>query len=747
MGGLVIVESPTKCEKIRKILGQGFEVISSYGHIMDLEKKKLGIDIDTWTPRYVVNPDKDNAVKKIKEAAKNHQNIYVASDADMEGHCISFHVKEILPKKDKNIYRVIFKTITKTDVLAGIKNPIPFDLLAYQAQQTRRMADRVIGFKVSPLMWGKGLKNTSAGRVQSAALKFVVDREREIRAFKEEEYWDLIAKMGLKFDAAFYGLNGKKITPGSKSEVDQIIAEMGKNLIVKDYQNKTREREPSAPFITSSLQKEAGTKFGWSAQKVMDTAQQLFHMGLITYLRTDSPATEPAKLQELRDEIKQQYGTQYLSSQPIIYAAKDNSQGAHECIRPTGEAIPITISTDEQKLFDLIKAKFVSSQMAPAKFDQVQVKLENDEKKKYEFRAAGSILKFDGFLKVYGSSTKDVLLPNLTKGQTIKISKLAPSQHFTKPPPRYTEPAFTEKMEKDGIGRPATYATTIERLIDHKYLIRESKALKPTEVGMMVCQYLERYFPDLTSPDLTAKMENEIDQIALGKLQLTDALNIFYQDLVKIMEAAQKDKGRDLFKTEHDCPKCQDGSKMIKKISEKGIFLGCENYPTCGEILNIGEDGAFVRNKTETGLPCPECGAKVLEKTSKFGKFLACSAYPSCKWTGKLSASGEIQEKKKVEKTDIKCSKCKKGMMVKREGKKGFFLGCDQYPKCKNLMNLDENGNAVEKFEKKPTKSAKSLGKVCPKCQTHDLVERTNRSSGQTFIACSGYPECKYIQK
>ncbi len=749
MGGLVIVESPNKCAKLRKILGDDYEVVSSVGHIMDLEKKNMGVEIETWTPLYKINDDKQDVVKNLKNAAKKHKNVYVASDNDSEGHAISFHIKSLFEDEKKNIYRVIFKTITKPDVLNGIQNPIPFDENAYNSQKTRRISDRLIGFKVSPQMWAKGLRSTSAGRVQSTCLKFLVDREREIKKFIQEEYWSITAKTKLNFDAEFYGTNGKKYIPNNKEKTQDIINDIKGDLTISDYQKKIRNRETSPPFITSTLQKEVGTKFGWSSQKVMDLAQSLFAAGLCTYIRTDSVSTEPGKLQELRDMIEQQHGKKYLSPKAIIYSSKDNSQGAHECIRPTYEPEPVTLSQDEKRLLDLIKAKFMASQMAPAQFDQVTVKLEvQGQTNKYEFRTTGSIQTFDGFLKVYGSTSKDVLLPSLTKGQKVGIDKLIPQQHFTKPPSRYSEPLFVEKMETEGIGRPSTYGATIEKLINHKYIVRDNKVLVPTEIGEMVCMYLEKHFINITSPNLTAKMEGEMDLIAEGKLEMISLLNSFYEDLIKTLKTAQNDKSKDLFKSDIPCDKCNDGSVMVKKISEYGVFYGCENHPKCGHILTLNKEGSLVANQTETGHPCPDCGGIVVERKSKFGKFLSCKSYPTCNWKGKLDSDGKIAEKKKVEDTGISCSQCKKGTLLKRQYKDKFFLGCSNYPKCKHTMNLDESGNPIPKAPSTKSKSkAKSTGKVCPKCKTNDLVERINATTQESFIACSGFPKCKYIQK
>lgn len=746
---LVIVESPNKCEKIRKVLGSGYEVIASVGHIMDLDKKQMGIDLETWTPHYVISPDKVEVVKKLKAAAKNHKDIYVATDPDYEGHCISFNIRDQLPTKGKNIYRAIFKTMTKPDILAGIQNPIPFDEKAYEAQQARRMTDRVVGFKVSPLMWAKGLRNTSAGRVQSAALKFIVDREKEIKNFVEKEYWTITAKTKAKFDAEYYGVNGKKFVPSNQTETDQILQEVSGDLIVSDYQKKSRKRDPSPPFITSTLQMDAGTRFGWTSQKVMDLAQSLFSMGQITYHRTDSTRTEPSKLQDLRDLIKQQYGVQYLSPKPIIYSQGAAAQDAHEAIRPTYEAVPMNLSSDEIKLLDLIKDKFMSSQMASAEFDQVALKLEHKGARTHEFRAAGSVLKFDGFLKVYGSSTKDVILPAFNIGDAVKVKKLLPKQHFTKPSPRYTDPTFIAVMKEEGIGRPATYAPTIERLINHKYVVRENKVLKGTEIGIMVCEYLEKYFNTLTSPNFTAAMESEVDDIAHGKLELVPMLNKFYQMLSQTIDTAKKDQSYDLFKQDLACKQCNDGSKMIKRVSEHGVFLGCENHPKCGYILTVNEDGSFSENQTDTGLPCPECGSMLLEKKSKFGKFLACSARPNCQWTGNLDENGQIKVKKKLETLDEDCPSCQKGKLVKRPSNfgNGFWVGCNRYPNCKFSRTLDDDGKMVEKKKSIKNKSkSESTGKKCPKCADGEILIIEGKFG--KFEGCSNFKSgCRYINK
>jgi DNA topoisomerase-1 len=741
---LIIVESPNKIPKIRKAVGSGYDVMASVGHIMDLSKKQMGIDVSTFTPTYEVNKDKKLVVKNLKEVAKKHDKIYIATDDDRGGECIAYNLKDVLPKRGKTVERVIFKTITKKDILAGIKTPIGFRKDVFDSQQARRMTDRLVGFKVSPLLWTKGLKGTSAGRVQSTALKFVVDREREIRSFVKEEYWTIKAQTSSGFDADFYGINGKKYVPKNKKQAQDIVSNVKGDLTVSEYKKKSRTRNPVPPYVTSTLQKDAGTRFGWTSKRVMDVAQSVFSQGLITYHRTDSTRTEKSKLIDIRDRIDKLHGKKYLSPSTIFYGPKSSSQDAHEAIRPTFEPTPMSLTNDERRLLELIKNRFMASQMASALFDQASITLEHNNKKKYQFRAAGSVLQFDGFLKVYGSATKNVNLPAMSKGQKVSIKKLLPAQHFTKPPARYTEPAFTDKMEKAGIGRPATFAATIETLLKRKYAVRDKKALKATDVGMMVCEYLEKHFVDLTSPKFTSAMELELDDIAKGKLKLVPTLDKFYKGLVTSIDTAKRDKSKTLFKTDKDCPDCKSNNKLVKKIGKFGLFLGCESYPGCGYTVMFDENGDAKEAKLETGLECPVCGNKVNKRKGKFGEFYGCSAYPTCDWTGQIGTDGQIVTKKKstAEETDIDCPKCNQGKMVKRKGRFGDFLGCNKYPKCKNIINLDANGNPQKT---KPKAKARSTGRKCPKCNTHDLVERDGRYG--KFIACSGFPKCKHIEK
>lgn len=742
---LLIVESPNKINKIRKALDDDFVVMASVGHIMDLSKKNMGIDTDTFTPQYEIMSDKKDVVKNLKEEAKKHDEIYIATDPDREGEGIAHHLKSILPSKGKKIHRVTFTELNKSIIQQAIKKPVGFNYNLYDAQQARRMTDRLVGFKVSPVMWAKGLKSTSAGRVQSAALKFIVDREKEIRAFVEEEFWTIKAETDSNFVAEFYAINGKKFIPKDKKEAQTIVDDIKGKLKVTSYKKKTRTRTPPPPFITSTLQKDAGGRFGWSGQQVMDVAQSLFSQGLITYHRTDSTRTDPAAIKYIREKIEEDFGKKYLSSKIAVYGPKEAAQDAHEAIRPTLEAIPMGLASNERKLYDLIKGRFMASQMAPALFDQAQIKLEHKGKKVYNFKAAGSVLQFDGFLKVYGSASKDVSIPAIEEGEEVSIKELKPEQHFTKAPPRYTGASFTEKVEKEGIGRPSTYATIAEHLIKRGYVERKKNTMYATETGIMVCDYLEAFFDKLTSATFTASMESKLDEVAQGKAKMFGTLDDFYTTLLKDIEEAKRGDPSVVFLTDTDCPLCKS-HKMVRKISEHGVFLGCNDYPSCGCTINFDENGKPKISEVETGLACPVCSSIAIKRKGKYGEFYGCSTYPTCDWKGHLNEDGKLvsTKKKEVKTTDQVCPNCKENRLVVRDGRYGEFLSCLGYPKCKFTANLDKDGNIISK-KKKTT--AKSIGEKCPQCNKSDLVERPSKYGSGTFIACSGFPKCRYVKK
>jgi len=686
---LVLIESPNKISKLRKILGNSYTIMASVGHIMDLSKKNMGIDSETFEANYKINSDKRDIAKEIKREAKNHEIIYIATDPDREGEAIAFHLATLLPKRGVNIHRVRFNAITKEAVKKAIKNPETLDDNLYNAQQARRITDRLVGFKVSPVMWNKGLRGTSAGRVQSVALRIISEREKAIKIFVPKEYWEINVETDLDFNVDFWGVNGKDFKIKNKAEADKIVLAMNKeklDLVVTDHTNKKRSRKPAPPFITSTLQQAASNKFGWGAKKTMGVAQALFSQGLITYHRTDSTRTDPQKITDLRANILKDHGKKYLSTNVINYGPKSSSQDAHEAIRPTYDSPVSSLGSDEKRLFNLIDSRFTASQMAEAKFEQVAVKFEYPGKKdKYNFKKNGSTLVFDGFLKVYGEIKDDVILPPLSVGQAVSWSKVVPTQHFTKPPPRFSDASIIKLLEKEGVGRPSTYASILDTLLDRKYIERQKKALIATEIGIMVSDYLSANFPTIVDTKFTSKMESNLDKIADGQMDYIDTLKLFNGDLDTQIDKAITSGLPDTFTVEVDCPKCS--SNMIKRISKHGPFLGCIDWPNCDGSLSIdGEDKKS--EAVETGHKCPKCSNILVVRAGRNGKFYGCKSYPACKYTAMIGEDEKPVEakKSKAKSTGVDCPKCKKGEMLERKGKYGKFYGCSGFPKCRNIM-------------------------------------------------------------
>lgn len=686
---LVLIESPNKISKLRKILGQNYTIMASVGHIMDLSKKNLGVELDTFDATYKVNPDKKEIAKNIKKEALNHDVIYIATDPDREGEAIAFHLATLLPKKGVTIHRTRFNAITKEAVKKAIKNPESLNEDLYNAQQARRITDRLVGFKVSPVMWNKGLRGTSAGRVQSVALKIISDREKSIKAFVPEEYWEILAKTSLDFDADFWGINGKAFKIPDKKKADYITGLMNKGekeFLVSEYNAKSRTRKPSPPFITSTLQQAASNSFGWGAKKTMAVAQSLFGNGLITYHRTDSTRSDPQKIKDLRDRIEKKHGKQYLSKQVNDYGPKSSSQDAHEAIRPTYEAPITTLTSDEKKLLELIGNRFMASQMANASFDQVSLKLECKTKKEtFNFKKNGSTMVFDGFLKVYGDIKDDVILPSLSVGDKVSWSELVSTQHFTKPPSRFSDASIIKLLEKEGVGRPSTYAAILDTLLDRKYIKREKKSLVATEIGIMVADYLSENFSSIVDTKFTSQMELNLDEIADGKKDYTDTLKQFNDDLDSQIKTATTSGLPKAFIVDAKCPKCSKA--MVKKISKHGAFLGCSDWPTCDGTLSIDGE-ATSKEVVETGHKCPKCSNILLKRSGRNGDFFGCKSYPACKYTAAVGEDGTPKEvaKKAAKSSGVTCPKCKKGDMLERTGKYGKFYGCSAFPKCRNIM-------------------------------------------------------------
>jgi DNA topoisomerase I len=677
---LVIIESPNKIKKLESILPPDYVVLATVGHIFDLPKKDLGVDLDTFELDLVADPNKSDILKNIKLQADSADIIYLASDMDREGEAIGFNIYASLSKKNqKKCKRLLINAITKEAVEKAIKNPAVIDTNLSDAQKGRRATDRLVGYKISPIMWSKGLKGTSAGRVQSVALKYISDLEKEIMAFKSDEYWKISLKTD-EFVSELSTINGDVYSAKTKSESELIKKDIESGLAtakVTEYIKKSRTRSPEPPFITSTIQQISSTQFGWNAQKTMQVAQSLFSSGLITYLRTDSVRIEPDKINSIRDKVESGLGANYLSPSIRTYQNKDASQDAHEAIRPTYDSALGTLSSDEKKLLDLVDRRFKASQMADAIFDQASVKIEIKSKNNvYIFKLNGSVMAFDGFLKVYGDNKDDFVLPTMSKGSKIDVKSIVSSQHFTQAPGRYSDASIIKKLEKEGVGRPSTYASIIETLIKREYAKRDKKSIKATELGIMVSDLLTLTFPEIVSSEMTAKMEESLDKIAEGSSKYEDVMRDFWSILKASIDKAKKTDSKHIFQIDRDCPECKQ--KLVKKKGQHSIFLGCSGWPKCGFTIKIGEDGKEVQSKEESSEPCPECGGALKERKSKWGMFKGCGNYPTCSYVlkeNKIKASSSTP-------SDLKCAECGSNMVI-RKGSYGPFHACSTFPKCK----------------------------------------------------------------
>ena len=675
---LMIIESPNKIKKLTKILGSGFKVMATVGHFLTLQKKNMGFDHESFEPSYKLDSKKSKVISEIKKEAKNHDIIYIATDPDREGEAIAKHIEGVLPKRGKKIYRVTFNAITKEAVKKAIKNAGSIDENLYLAQTARRLTDRIVGYKVSPVMWKKGLVNTSAGRVQSVALKHISEREKEVISFKPQDYWSFSAEFNEGFSAELSKINKKNVDVKNLKDAKATVKDISscKDFKISSYKTKSRELKPKPPFTTSTLQQDASNKMGWPSKKTMGVAQSLFGAGLITYHRTDSVRVEDSKIMELRTKVESMFGKKYIPSSKINYGS--GTQDAHEAIRPTYEQMPTNLLPDEKKLLKLITNRFVASQMSNAKFDEIAIEIEaSNGKNKYLFKAKGSSLVFDGFLKVYGDKGADKLLPKLSANQSLSLKMCKDIKHTTKPPPRYSDASLVKKLEKEGVGRPSTYASIIDTLENRKYINRKGKMLSATEVGMIVSDYLCENFSDIVDTKFTASMEEALDKISSGSLKYQPVMKAFFDQIKNATEDAIKKDLPKSFITDHKCPECS--SKTIKRISKFGAFLGCTAWPECSGTLSIdGKSKSKVQ--VDTGMKCDCCGNIMLKRTGSSGDFWGCKSFPDCKNT--LAIIDENSEK---------CTKCSEGVMVKRRGKYGYFLGCSSYPKCKNIKKIKKS--------------------------------------------------------
>jgi DNA topoisomerase-1 len=755
---LVIVESPAKAKTIGKYLGKQFVVKASLGHVKDLPKKDLSVDVDNeFKPVYEVIEGKKKLIGELKTAAKGVDNVYLAADPDREGEAICFHLQEELETKNgPKFFRVMFNEITKNAIQKAFEKPLQVDLHRVDAQQARRILDRLVGYKISPLLWDKVRRGLSAGRVQTVALRLIVDREREIRAFKKQEYWTidvhLAAKKPPQLTAHLFKKNGENVEIPNQAAADAIVGTLdGASYVVKSVTNKEKRRNPVPPFITSTLQQEAARKLRFSVKRTMMLAQKLYEgvelgadegaVGLISYMRTDSPRVSDDALEEVRGLITERWGADYRPAAPNLYKGKKDAQDAHEAIRPTSslrtpEVVAPFLAEDEAKLYKIIWNRFVASQMTPAVFDQttIDVDVQGKDGAAYMFRATGSVPKFDGFLKVYeeGKDQKDEddeelksKLPVVTAGETLKFKSIEPEQHFTEPPPRFTEATLVKELESDGVGRPSTYASILSTIQEREYVNKEGGKFIPTELGMVVTDLLLESFSDLFEVSYTARMEEELDEIEEGKLDWRLAMSEFYERFTKDLDHAERNMTnikRMERPTDLICDKC--GKPMVIKWGRHGSFIACTGYPECTNTRELTVDLPDIDKADLTEQDektyCDNCGREMVLKKGRFGQFLACSGYPDCKTTKQL---GEAQKPKDVP-LDEKCPNCG-SQMVKKFGRFGEFVACSNYPKCKFVKQ-------------------KTIGVKCPNCNEGEVVERRSKR-GKTFYGCNRYPDCDFV--
>jgi DNA topoisomerase-1 len=754
---LVIVESPAKAKTIGKYLGSQYVVKASLGHVKDLPKKDLAVDVDKgFEPHYEIIEGKKKLMAELKQAAKGVDSVYLAADPDREGEAICFHLQEELNgNKKAKVYRVMFNEITANAIRKAFEKPGSVNLNLVDAQQARRILDRLVGYKISPLLWDKVRRGLSAGRVQTVALRLIVDREREIRAFEKREYWTIDVQLNAKkppvLTARFTKKDNEAIEvpdeAASKSIVDQLD---GAKYLVHSVATREKKRNPVPPFITSTLQQESSRKLRFSVKRTMVLAQRLYEgvelgtegsVGLITYMRTDSPRVSNEALDEVRGLIKDRFGPPFCPESPNVYKSKKDAQEAHEAIRPTSslrtpEQVAQFLQEDELKLYRLIWIRFVASQMTPAVFDQttIDVAAHGKDQATYMFRATGSVPKFNGFLDVYKESKdeKDAddeeekhKLPLVAQGEELKFKAIEPEQHFTEPPPRFNEATLVKELEADGVGRPSTYASILSTIQEREYVKKDGGKFVPTELGMVVTDLLLESFQNLFDVKYTARMEEELDEIEEGKMDWRVAMAEFYERFQKDLEHAERnmtDIKRMEKPTDLICDKC--GKPMVIKWGRHGSFIACTGYPDCTNTRELTVDLPDVdkADLTEQDAEeyCENCGRPMVLKKGRFGTFYACSGYPDCKTTKRIGG----EQKKADVALDEKCPQCGSNL-AQKYGRFGEFVACSNYPKCKYTKQ-------------------KTIGVPCPNCSQGEVVERRSKR-GKTFYGCSRYPECDFV--
>ncbi len=695
---LIIVESPAKAKTIKNFLGKGYEVIASKGHIRDLPKSRFGIKIEgeTLTPEYSVAKENAAIVKQLKELAKKADTVYIATDEDREGEAIGWHIAHAIKKDPATLPRIVFHEITKSAIQHALETARTIDMNSVNAQQTRRLLDRIVGYKLSPLLASKIQKGLSGGRVQSSTLKIVVDREREIKAFVSEEYWSIDTVFAPNIDAnlmKYEGTKLEKLSIKSADEAEAIVNRLqAETFHVGTIETKKRKSSTPPPFMTSTIQQTASSKLGFSPKKTMMIAQSLYEgvktpngtSGVITYMRTDSLNLAAEAVTAARELIETKFGSKYLPKKPKVYTKKSKgAQEAHEAIRPTmldftPEVAAQYLKPDEIKLYRLIYERFLSSQMEDAQFEQQSITFIS---KSSEYRATGRKLIFDGFYKVMGTDDKDKLLPTLTEKETIALQSIQPKQHFTEPPSRYSEASLIKKLEAEGIGRPSTYAPTISTLTARNYITIEKRQIIPTEIAFKVTTMLEEHFANIVDASFTAKMEEVLDEIAEEGKDWQKILHDFYFPFMEKIEAGKTNiKSQKLAKPlGRECPKC--GDELLLRGGRFGNFIACSGFPKCKYTEQVDADGNVVEKPAEeiSEQKCEKCGSDMLIKNGRNGKFLACSGYPKCKNTKSLEAP---------KKSEIPCPDCGKKLLWK-QSRRGAFWGCEDYPTCKFISKFE----------------------------------------------------------
>ena len=737
--GLIIVESPAKAKTLKRFLGERFDVKASMGHVRDLPEKEMGVEVDDgFKPHYEVVESRRKTINELRSAVKKETEVILASDPDREGEAIAWHLAEVLKLRDPK--RIEFHEITSDAVARALESPRVIDMRLVNAQQARRVVDRLVGFRLSPFLWAKVQKGIGAGRVSSVALRLVCDREEEIRKFVPVESWTVDVELSRRGDENHFLARllrpkegaEEKLEVHTEVEAQDIVRKLeGAAYRVTGVEQKRRSKSSNPPYITSTLQQDASSRLRMRPRVAMRVAQQLYEgvelgaegsTGLITYMRTDSTRISADADAKVKAHIQSAFGEKYLGTARTAKAVP-GAQDAHEAIRPTDvnrspDSIRQYLSADQYKLYDLVWRRFVSSRMAPAQYDQTQVEIEGGD---YVFRANGSVLAFDGFYRVWGRDENgETELPALSQGEDLDYHAIKPEQHFTQPPPRYSEATLIKELEQRGIGRPSTYAPTVETIKDHGYVEVRERRLHPTHIGEAVNSLMVDHFKSIADDGYTAKLEKRLDEVESGKQEWVPVVKDFYGPLQRMLSAAEEATPA---QTDEVCPQCGEGH-LVRKASRFGPFLGCSRYPKCKYRRALTPNGEAPQPKL-LDEPCPTCGRPLQVRMGRYGEFTGCSGYPECKYIKRDAAQSESKL------TGEKCPQCGEGDLIERTGRYGPFVACSRYPDCKYRANIGKDG--------KPRQGPKILDEPCPICGK-PLVERRGRFGA--FKSCSDYPKC-----